>query len=338
VLLGHGKAEAECDGGVIFDRLCGIVERVYPNAEIKALLKQARIFEFPGRLHEVAKGRDWDSMGGSEFLMEHFFLPFPVVAIEDTASCVVIADDHPGQKGLNVSRTFIECLDLTTPIEEFGASMQNPDEVLRYRQLRDRPTPIGACSVTVSQLERARLMTDAERAVLSTPSTGLVFEGSMGLTFVASKDEMVVNPVHAQQAMFRSGTTGQVYQATLRNAAAALEEVMFFNTPDRFIVERSPDVVRKPKAKGLPEIRRSNERPHYILLRPEEIRERFGLSDDAVHDRRSPTPHARRRHYRTLRDDRFTNKAGQTIVVKASWVGPEEGEFRGRRYKVCLEL
>ena len=160
----------------------------------------------------------------------------------------------------------------------------------------------------------------------------------MGLTFVASKDEMIVNPMHAQQAMFRTGSTPNVYQAVLRNAASALEEVMFFNTPDRFVVERSPDVVRKPKAKGLPEIRRSNERPRYIMLRPEEIRERFGVTDAVVQDRRAPTPHARRRHYRTLHDDRFTNKAGQVIVVKASWVGPSEGEFKGRRYKVCLDL
>lgn len=318
---------------MIFDRLCAIVERVYRNEALMQLLKQARIFEFPGRLHEVAKGRSWESVGGCEFLLDHFFLPFPVVAIEDSASCVVIADDHPDQKGLDVSRTFIECMDLSTPLEEFGRSASDPIVQARYAQSRE--TTPGSCCVTISQLTRCRVASPEELRRQASGGTGLQFEGVAGMTFVANKTEMLVNPESARRAMLRTGQTVHTNQAALINATAALEEIMFFNTPDRFVVERSPETVRKPGAKGLPALRRSVERPHYILLRPEEIRERLGLSNE---DRRTPTPHARRRHYRTLRSDRFTNKAGQVVVVKAAWVGPTEGEFKGRTYRVCLDL
>lgn len=122
----------------------------------------------------------------------------------------------------------------------------------------------------------------------------------------------------------------------MQNAVAALEEVMWFNTPDRFVVERSPDATLK-KGKG-PPIPRSQHRPRYILLRPGEIREKLGLGEEPVHDRKSPTPHTRRRHYRTLRSDRYVNKQGTKLLIPATWIGPSEGEFKGRRYRVCLEL
>lgn len=320
-----------------FDRLCAIAERVYKSEPLKRLLKQARIFDFPGRIHEVAKDVTWDALGGSEFLIDHFFLPFPVIAIEDTASCVVIADDVPGQNGLNVKRTFIECMDLSTPFEEFGHSMRDPEQVKRERadQLQGRTGTPGSCLVTISQIEQCRAMTAAELA--NRPrGTGLRFGGACDILFVATKDEMLVAPHSAKFAM--KVTESNAHESALINAVAALEEVMHFNSPDRFVVERSADTTRKPGAKGLPEIRRSPERPHYIMLRPDEIRTRLGIKDEVVHDRRSPTPHARRRHYRTLRSDRFTNKAGQVVIVKASWVGPTEGEFKGRHYKVMLDL
>lgn len=314
---------------MIFDRLCGIVERVYRNDALARLLKQARIFEFPGRLHEVAAGRDWESVGGAEFLAEHFFLPFPVVAIEDTASCIVIVDEEPDQRGLGSPRTVVECLDLRTPPSEFRCDTFTQEHALA---MANSKIPPGACSIAVSRVLRASVAPNAKQG-----KTGLTFAGELGAVFLASKDEMVFSPANSMKAMEARGDFGRYQRVALENAVAGLEEIMWFNTPDRFIVERSPDAPLDKGVRPNP-IVRSPHRPHYIMLRPGEIRERLGMSDEPVQDRQSPTPHARRRHYRTLKSDRFVNAQGRTVVVNASWVGPAEGEYKGRRYRVCLEL
>lgn len=323
---------------MIFDRLCGIVERVYRNEPLIQLLKQARLFEFPGRLHELSATRDWESFGGAPFLLDNFFLPYPVVAIEDTASCVVIADAAPGQIGLNVPRTVIECIDLSVPLTEFGFDRNRPEVHGKYLNTLDGKSnlPPGSCSIAVSQLHEARLATDAELAA-KPGCTGLSFAGELALVFVANKHEMVFSPANAMRAIQARGDMLTYTEAATRNAIAALEEVMWFNTPDRFVVERSPDTPLKP-GKRPNEILRSPHRPHYIMLRPEEIRAKLGLGEEPVHDRKSPTPHTRRRHYRTLKADRFVNTKGKTVVVSASWVGPSEGVYKGRNYRVCLEL
>ena len=115
---------------------------------------------------------------------------------------------------------------------------------------------------------------------------------------------------------------------------AALEEVMFFNSPSRFIFEEAPAKTPNPKfARPVP---RSPQRPLYTLLTPKEIRERLRLPP--LQEGGPKTPHERRRHYRTLRSEFFKHKQGQTIVIPACWVGPSEALHGAHRYKVRLDL
>lgn len=104
---------------------------------------------------------------------------------------------------------------------------------------------------------------------------------------------------------------------------------------------------RRPPTDRHAKIPRREDRPHYTLMTPLEARKLFGgrpepepepEADGVKGDRAGPAPHLRRRHYRTLRDDRFTNKKGQVIEVKAAWVGPEEHVAGGKRYRVRLDL
>lgn len=324
---------------MLFDRLCGIVEKQYPNAALQRLLRAARIFEFPGRIHEKAEARDWVGFGGSEFVMENFFLPFPVVAIEDTASCIVLADDQPNQKGLNCPRVAIEIMDMRAPIEEFGLSRDNVEHREKWEAAaHNSDMPLGASSVTVTKLLGGREATAEERAQ-KPGGTGLVFEGVSDISFLATTDHMLIDPVRARFTLRQSGIEREHGLAAIANAVAALEEVMYFNTPNHFVVERSPARVRQGKRSKLaPLIPRSEERPSYILLKAHEIRQRFGIPDGPVNERKAPTPHARRRHYRTLSSDRYTTRQGEVIVVSASWVGPTEGTYKGRGYRVCLDL
>lgn len=320
---------------MLFDRLCAIIERVQPNPVLHAVLKEARIFDFPGRAHELRTVKDWRKHE-REFWMEHFFLPFRVVAIEDTATCVVLVDKVPGQKGLNCPRMAIEIMDLRRPIEEFGNSKDDPELRARHDAMCKSNLPPGTCSVMISHITSVEYATE-EQMVARPNGTGINFFGELGMAYLATRREMVLDADKTMRMLETTGGFASTQSGVMGNAVAALEEVIYFNTPDRFIVERSAERPRE-KPKNGPPLLRTNERPSYILLEPQAIRKRLGVTEEPVHDRKSPTPHARRRHFRTLSSDRYTSKKGEKIVVSASWVGPEEGEYQGRKYRVCLEL
>jgi hypothetical protein len=119
-------------------------------------------------------------------------------------------------------------------------------------------------------------------------------------------------------------------QAAVRNVQTAYQEIMYFNTPDRFIVQSTPRRVRDPLTSA--KIPRAQDRPNYILLYPKQIRERFGIQGDGVN-----APHPVRRHFRTLRSDYYTNKQGQRVAVKGYWTGDTEKVVDGRHYKILLD-
>jgi hypothetical protein len=121
----------------------------------------------------------------------------------------------------------------------------------------------------------------------------------------------------------------------LGNISTAIEEIIYFNSPDRFIVESRPAKVKHRDARSL-RILRSVERPQYILLKPQEIRQRLHLQGVGSGNGSTKTPHERRRHYRTLKSDKFVNKKGETVVVKGTWVGPSEAVVEGRIYRVLF--
>lgn len=331
---------------MIFDQLCAAIERHYPQERLMAWLKRASIFEFPGRLHEVAGGPEasaqWhERLGGREFIYEHFFLPMPVLAVEDTASCVVLIDTEPEQVGLASSRFALECLPMSTDIEEFGIQMRTLDsaeiEQLRRQAAQDKDLVV----ITLTHLNTATIPTDGK--------TGFYYHGEVVWMMVCSKrDGMTLSPQQGRALMAQDPSGNQaMLDGAIRNAMAALDEVMYFNQPKRFVVERAaarPRGALGKKARSrLPKLLRSHERPHFILLDPGEIREKIGSTPGAAgapeNGRRKPAPHPRRRHYRTYRSDRYREDLrGQTVLVPATWVGPEEGEYQGRRYRVRLDL
>ena len=121
-----------------------------------------------------------------------------------------------------------------------------------------------------------------------------------------------------------------------RNVATAFYEVMILNTPDRFVFEIAPTRIRENSKKIL----RTHDRPIYTLLTPGEIKKRYGM--DGVQSQHASgggkTSHPRRRHRRVLRSDVFKHKQGQTIIIPACWVGPEEKQIGNKIYRVRLDV
>jgi hypothetical protein len=122
------------------------------------------------------------------------------------------------------------------------------------------------------------------------------------------------------------------------SAQIAFDLLYKIQSHKRFIVEVSP-VAQKKKAK--PKQKSSilpiSQRPVYLSLEPQEIREQFNIATPEVPGKQR-APHERRAHLRELRSARFTWKQGQVIPVKASWVGTTSGPAsEGRQYRVLVE-
>jgi len=78
--------------------------------------------------------------------------------------------------------------------------------------------------------------------------------------------------------------------------------------------------------------------PQYILLDPTRARE-YGQPAGERESRPgqarpAPQPHGRRGHWRELRADRYGERRGQRVWVRPAWIGPEQWEAEGQRYRV----
>lgn len=278
-------------------------------------MESAKLFHFPGRAHEILP----KSMENAEFVAESFFLPFRTVAVEDTASMVILHDIDPNARGVYVEREFMEFL---------------PLDNLESEEFREGKAPVDLMHVLYSreQIERQR-------------GKVAIFKGKICYTHFSSMkhmlgggiEEVLVADKARVAARFRMPITDSLEsRRLLSNIGTAIEEVIYFNSPDRFIVESRPAKVKHREGRSL-KIPRSVERPQYILLKPQEIRQRLHLPGVGNGHGSTKAPHERRRHYRTLKSEKFVNKKGETIVVKGTWVGPSEATVEGRVYKVLFD-
>ena len=122
-------------------------------------------------------------------------------------------------------------------------------------------------------------------------------------------------------------------------ASTAIQEIMFFNSPGRFIVEITPSSHEREekKARKAKKITRVHQRKKYTILTPKEIRVLLKLPP-ADPTGRTQAPHQRRRVKRFLRSPRFTKKRFTWVQVDAVWIGPKEAQIGKHRYKVRLDI
>ena len=119
---------------MLFDKLCGLAERHLPH--LIPILDQAALFHFPGRPHEFLTAQrdqiDYDQAN------ELFYLPFPVVALEDDASVCILMDSEEGQLGLEGRRHFVDMMSTKTDAGNFNWSYSRtgvrPEEAAGVQQ------------------------------------------------------------------------------------------------------------------------------------------------------------------------------------------------------------
>jgi len=316
---------------MLFDKLCGIAEKHMPN--LLPILRDAKIIDFPYVPHEVLNDRL--SQDEVDQLRDRFFLPFPVIAIEDKASCVVLWDSVMKQEGCSEARYFVECLpySLRDP-SAFDLSVEGKAKEELHAKLHSAASKVeglaDAVVVVIGRLDRLQYAT----------TESFCWSGNVEVAIVANKEKILVSHNTLKNAAGAAGWDA-VNEMSMRNASAAIHEVFMVNSPDRFILEKTTDGVRKAERKKQGTVlRRSHERPTYTLLKPEQIREKLATAKPDYQEGLRPQfeGHERRRHFRTLRSDRFVHAQGKVLTIPATWVGPTEATSGKTHYRVCLEL
>lgn len=174
----------------------------------------------------------------------------------------------------------------------------------------------------------------------ATDDTGTFFNGKPSMSDVCYTTMINGNPtaIHgngeAHSALRKNDIDPNGHKATdvlpglLVNITSFLA---YINAPERYIVQQTPQKMGKPKKGQIPRI---YQRPQYIILDKQGIKTRY--TDSQPSDRRSPMPHLRRGHYRTLTAERYKAKQGQRVWVRATHIKGNEVEWRegDRFYKV----
>ena len=339
---------------MLFDRLISIAEAHLPA--YLPFIRRAKLFEFPEKPHEILPKEFQDDI---EWIQDNFILPFPSIAVEDKASCVLLADFYRNQKGLFDKRLFIECMSLTVDSSAFADGRENPETNHNSEFLHGK----GFAIVIVGHIEQMKVYSPHHY-------TG---EGAVHKSLLANKHKILFEDFHEDDEIDFNGEALQFKEAPImtssywgknysvkpdsggirgpiRNAYSAIQEIIYFNRPDRFILEETP---AKKRTRPLKKTPRSEDRPKYTILRPEAIRKRMGLPQVSIG---SKEPHERRRHDRWLSDKRYSkDETGKDREVKiipygkrkgeayylhvdvpAHWVGPTENTRGHKHYKVLV--
>lgn len=311
---------------MIFDTLCWMIEKYAPN--YLARVQQSHLFYFPARPHDVLPKEIDPAI--QDFLQENFFLPFPTMVIEDLASCVVLWDEVPNQRGLNnITRYFIECTPMKTDLENYREG-QNPQAVEYYKS---RLSLIDETSAVMTFGIIDHICGEVNGNETSCRKYHI--EGAVKQSICGTKDRLFFSGALQEICRNDSDMLTATTAATLRNATTAIEEVMYFNNPSRLILEKSPLKLKHKNSSGkVKKITRSFERAIYTLVTPYEARKTMGIAEEGDS---SVSPHERRSHYRTYKHEKFTNMKGKTIVIPATWVGPKEVAVGKHKYKIILD-
>ena len=120
-------------------------------------------------------------------------------------------------------------------------------------------------------------------------------------------------------------------------AHGAMEEIMWFSNPDRFVVEETREK-ESGRSKKWGKSKRSKERPTYHSCTALDIRRLRGSSGESSGDGTKKRGHHRRGHFRTLRADRYAQSGmqGKTILVRPCFVGDETFTVKRHHYRVLL--
>lgn len=316
-----------------FDALVAIVERHLP--QYAPVVRAAKIFDFPVRYHEISDRLDNVDEAYLDFLYETFFLPFRVVAVEDTASCVILWDIEKDAQGFASKRGFLECmvydndthkqLDPSTAGAELNALQAIPEAVRQRLGVRDKDK-VAQIAVGTFDMHEPQFVDGEAKYVI---------HGGLECGCLATKGVVIIAP---ERFRLDDQLGDGLLKSSLRSVQVAVSELAYINSPDRWVVQVRHNKQRSAR-KGT--IARSDQRDHYELRTTLDLRKMFQREkSESGAERASTRPHMRRRHFRVLDPEKTPRyKEKKILTIAASWVGQDtEATIGNKTYSVRLDL
>jgi len=302
---------------MIFDKMCGIIERHFPDYTI--LMQEANVFHIPKSAQEVMFESEIQNQNSAHSL---FQLPFPVTAIEHKDRCLLAVDLEDNAIGLNNPR-FV--MTYTPWIPELEDQEFNKNNII-YNKFKMEGI------LSAGTIHTASLTNENKWKI----------EFDIHLTHLVAKKKSPID-LFAYSNKKNKDKIEHTYSLAKKFYIGGLEllfhEILMFSSPNFFITKETPVHIKNSK-KTIPKnkVARTHQRPLYTILRPHEIRRKLNLDTPSAPDRKrgSPIPHERRAHLRQLKKGN-KYKEDKIVRVKASWIGDSEKTIGNKHYKVILD-
>lgn len=312
----------------VFDRSLGHVRRHSELARLGRWYHSARLFLLADiKPHELPR-----RMENADWLRDNFVLPFPMVAIEDAATCMFLESPRYPSFG---TPQILRFLDVIWMNPERAPAFADEHSRSELASLSEKDICMCFIEGVVELVE-----IEAERNSFSFPVITFVGVVQEHHNICTVMDKASIQMLNDPRYLDSIGLH------TDRNVSAAIQEACLLCDPSVFILEEAPQSwirheirhggYRRACQHG--RLRASFERPVYRVLRARHVRERMGTSLPGASGTGVRRPHERRGHWRLLRAERFVNKRGQRVWVRPSWVGPVESRRGNRRYRVVLDI
>ena len=335
------------------------------------LLRESHLFCFPHDPEQVIGKGVARTPDEQDFWMENFALPYPVTAIEDKKRLTIIWDadalDEINDDGDNIAEI------LQHPKHGgYSASLVSASHPLYLsscpskglNQWRFFAAVRGSWSYT--EEERQNSMPDGDPEWMVNPLADHIYIAFGAVKLVPHSDAADGNEhgfrsrttplalwVLSKKAQWFGPSLAKPWSEAERDehwevvqecapqiaheAHAAMEEIMWFSNPDRFVVEETGEPANG-RSKKWGKSKRSKERPTYHSWTPLDIRRVRGEAGESDGEGPKKRGHHRRGHYRTLRADRYARSGmqGKTILVRPCFVGDETFTVERSHYRVLL--
>ena len=339
----------------IFDQACRLCE-AHPrlNEQYGELLRKAALFHFGFDPNEEMRKHKAE-LTSQDFGM--FTLPFPVTAVEDHRSCVVLFDISPrgadlkitnanlaavlpakGEKrdfGTDHVRGFVVFMPAVKS-EGFLDQAANTEMLAEFGHMYGVTTDMKdlrrCATYLLSGLFQMREPTDSSSN--SDYSVGVM---PFGLQMYSKDRPIIDRPISEEELMDDNNKWSRTRHDFISHPTTAVEELCLLNSGDRWLVKSQATTGAKPR-KGA--IRRGWQRPNYTLLTRKQIREAFKIDASSEAGRQLTHGHARRAHWKTLRHERYRRNHDGTprqVFVEHTWVGPSSATVENKRYEVVLD-
>lgn len=305
--------------------------------DLKRRVKLARLFDFDLAPTQALDGMAPEEVGEAAY---NLVLPFPVVAVQDRVSCVIVWDLQVGAVGSDIERGVLEVVDLWN----YGVAGA-------FRQSTQDPPGTQEAFDEHTQWVRSNF----------TPQNSPIgLRWGVGGTGWAAGVKKWAPKYRCESALIIDRKSGQVTDLVkaygsdqrlqvdfTRSALTAIEELTRLSRPHTFILEDRPPEPKQRKHAS--DYRLAAERPRYAVLEPDVIRKRTGMVSPVPEKRgrtiRERRAHIRREHDRVKQDEEYwgPEEVGKVMhvrraYVRAIWNGDFEAEKEGHKYRVILDL